>query len=117
MNFKGLGGIVKTISSGKKCTAENAIYAASSNRLRPLEVEQMYMTVRYKFKVNLQNKQLRRCTVKQIRMYLEDRVKLYYHTSFKNDAHAIYTMLKAKDITVQHLQYVNSLVGGIRTVD
>lgn len=105
-----LGSIIRSTVSKKQCTAENAIYAASRNKIRSLEVEQLYMTVRYKFKVNMRRGALRKGTIKQIRMYLEDNVKIYYHQKFKNDAHAIYSLMQARDITVDNLKYLDNLI-------
>ena len=74
--------------------AKDVINYTNRNKIRSLEVEMRYSEVRYR--------------ILAIKKYLEENVNQYYPRSFKNDAHAIYTMLKAKDITLKDLEKVNS---------
>lgn len=83
-----------------------------NNRIRSLEVEKYYAVVRFKFKENMKNGNLHRWTIIQIREYLENHVKYYNKPkgNFKNDCHAIYSMLKATDITVEDLKAIDKMI-------
>lgn len=99
----------------RECTDETVDRSVenlmANNRIRSLEVEKYYAVVRFKFKENMKNKNLHRWTIVQIREYLEDNVKYYNKRShYKNDCHAIYTMLKATDITVEHLKTIDKMI-------
>lgn len=89
-------------------SAENII--TMYNKIRPLEVEQKYGEVRFRFKENMINGKLKRWNILKIREYLEKHVSQYEHKKFKNDAHAIYSMLKAKDISVNDLEKINKML-------
>lgn len=81
-----------------------------SNTIRSCEVECLYAEVRYKFKTQMQEGKLARWNILEIRRYLERNVNMYEHNSFKNDCHAIYTMLKAKDITTNDLNAIDKML-------
>lgn len=88
--------------------ANEVINYTNRNKVRSLEVEMRYSEVRYRFSQNMKNRKLHRNRILAIKKYLEENVNQYYPRNFKNDAHAIYTMLKAKDITLKDLEKVNS---------
>ena len=58
----------------------------------------------------MREKKLRRNTILEIKRYLNKNVIVYPKKKFKNDAHAIYTMLNARDITVQHLETIQEMM-------
>lgn len=91
----------------KQRVAENIII---NNKIRPLEVEMLYNKVKYQFSCNMKRGELKRWNILQIRNYLEESVKEYEHKRFKNDAHAIYAMLKSKDLTTEHLSIVRRML-------
>jgi cell division transport system permease protein len=49
-------------------------------------------------------------SVLAIRKYLTLHVEQYPHKQFKNDIHAIYVLLAAKDIKVRHLEMVQKII-------
>lgn len=99
-------------------TAEMIIEDMNKRRIRPLKVEMKYNYTQKLFHDSLKSKELSRERILAIRYYLEKSVSQYEHKKFKNDAHAIYTMLKAKDITVRNLDIVQSLISTVdRRVD
>ncbi|NOW07883.1 hypothetical protein [Clostridium beijerinckii] len=99
-------------------TAEMVIEDMNRRKIRQLKVEMKYNYTQKLFHDNIRNKELSRERILAIRYYLEKSVKQYEHKKFKNDVHAIYTMLKAKDITVRNLEIVQSLISIVdRSVD
>lgn len=99
-------------------TAEMVIEDMNRRKIRQLKVEMKYNYTQKMFHDNLRNKELSRERILAIRYYLEKSVSNYEHKKFKNDAHAIYTMLKAKDITVKNLDILQSLISTVdRGVD
>lgn len=99
-------------------TAEMVIEDINRKKIRPAKVEIAYFYTQKLFHDRLQNKELTRDRILAIRQYLSRCVSQYEHKKFKNDAHAIYTMLKAKDISVRNLTIVQSLINTVdRTVD
>lgn len=90
--------------------AEDIIKMQNSNKIRPLEVEQKYSQVRFRFTNNMKHGKLKRWNILKIREYLERNVNLYDKKAFKNDCHAIYTMLKAKDLTFENLIEIDKML-------
>lgn len=105
-----LTNLMNTFIPKNKVTAEQVIYNSSKNKIRSLEVEMLYNDVRYEFSYKMKHGMLHRTNILEIRHYLEKNVMEYNHKTFKNDAHAIYTMLMAKDIKVYHLKHVAALI-------
>ena len=79
-------------------------------KARDLKVECAYADVRYTFNQALKSKNITRTQLLNIKHYLERQVMMYEHKKFKNDAHAIYTMLQANDITVTQLNHVKRCI-------
>lgn len=99
-------------------TAEMVIADINRQKIRSLKIETKYNYTQKLFHDRLKNRELTRERIVAIRHYLNKSVYQYEHKKFKNDAHAIYTMLKAKDITVRNLDVVQSLVSTVdRHVD
>ncbi|WP_238899391.1 hypothetical protein [Clostridium sp. YIM B02500] len=99
-------------------TAEMVIEDMNRHKIRSLKVEMKYNYTQKLFHDNLRNKELSRERILAIKYYLEKSVKQYEHKKFKNDAHAIYAMLKAKDITTRNLDIVQSLIStGPKQID
>lgn len=94
-------------------TAEMVVADMNRQKIRSLKVEMKYNYTQKLFHDRLKNKELTRDRILAIRQYLNKSVDQYEHKKFANDAHAIYTMLKAKDITVRNLDVVQSLVSTI----
>lgn len=90
--------------------AEDIIKMQNANKIRSLEVEQKYSQVRFRFTNNMKQGKLKRWNILKIRKYLEKNVNLYDKKAFKNDCHAIYTMLKAKDLTLANLIEVDKML-------
>ncbi len=67
----------------------------------------MYIRI---FTTNLILEELTREQIAAIREYLSRNVNQYPKKKFKNDAHAIYTMLKAKDISRRDLAIVQKII-------
>ncbi|NFS12590.1 hypothetical protein FDE77_15315 [Clostridium botulinum] len=91
-------------------TAEMVVEQMNRNKIRSLEVEQAYNYVYKDFHDKFNSKELTREQIKAIREYLSQSVKQYQHKKFKNDIHAIYTMLKAKDISRRDLAIVQKII-------
>lgn len=91
-------------------TAEMVIDEMNKTKIRPLEVEMLYNTVRYEFNRSIKSGRLDRDRILYIRKYLSQNVKGYTKKKFTNDAHAIYTMLKAADIKERDLVIVQKLL-------
>ena len=94
----------------KKITAEMIVEDMNRRKLRPLKVEKQFAYTYSNFNNKLKNKEISRDQIVATREYLNINVKAYPHKKFKNDCHAIYTMLRAKDISVRDLQIVNQLI-------
>lgn len=90
--------------------AEDIIKMQNANKIRSLEVEQKYSQVRFRFTNNMKQGKLKRWNILKIRKYLEKNVNLYDQKAFKNDCHAIYTMLKAKDLTINNLIEIEKML-------
>lgn len=73
---------------------------------RAAEIEKEYLSLKNNFKTLLQHKRLNRKDLLAIRKYLSKNVKEYEHKKFKNDAHAIYTMLLADDLQLKHINAI-----------
>ncbi|NFR88367.1 hypothetical protein FDE85_16780 [Clostridium botulinum] len=91
-------------------TAEMVVEQMNKNKIRSLEVEQAYNYVYKDFHDKFNSKELSREQIVAIRKYLSQSVKQYQHKKFKNDIHAIYTMLKAKDISKRDLAIVQKII-------
>lgn len=94
----------------KPISAEMIISDMNRKRIRSLRVEKAYNITYYNFNKALKNKEITREQILDIRSYLEKNVHQYTHKKFKNDAHAIYSMLKAKDISVRDLYIIGGLI-------
>lgn len=108
--FTNLGILKFKLIPKKQITAQMVIEDMNRRKLRPLRVEQQFAYTYSNFNNKLKNKEISRDQIVAAREYLNLNVKEYQHKKFKNDAHAIYTMLKAKDISVRDLQIVNQLI-------
>ncbi len=75
--------------------------------VRSDDVEKCYLVIKEHFKLLLQSRQLSRRDMLAIRDYLYKNVHEYERKKYKNDAHAIYTMLKANDLTITHLYAID----------
>lgn len=91
-------------------TAEMAINQMNKQKIRPLKVELLYNNVYKDFHDKFHSKELNRQQIVAIRKYLSQNVEQYPHKKFKNDVHAIYTMLKAKDISRRNLEIVQKII-------
>jgi hypothetical protein len=99
-------------------SAEMVIEDINKRKIRPAKVEIAYCYTQKLFHDRLKNGELSRDRILAIRQYLNMTVHQYPHKDFKNDAHAIYTMLKSKDITVKNLNIVQQLISTVdRRVD
>lgn len=67
-----------------------------------------YDTVQYRFKCMLQARVLTRTDLKAIQEYLVKNVRYYEKKRFKNEAHAIYSILKWAEL--EQLQEVNNFL-------
>lgn len=91
-------------------SAEMVVEQMNRQEIRPLKVELLYNDVYYSFNHKLKNKEIDRKRVVAIRKYLNQSVDQYPHKKFENDAHAIYTMLKAKDISRRNLEIIQKII-------
>ncbi len=94
----------------KNISAEMVVEQMNSKKTRSLKVEEAYNYVYKDFHDKFNSKELTREQIKAIREYLSQSVKQYQHKKFKNDIHAIYTMLKAKDISRRDLAIVQKII-------
>lgn len=91
-------------------TAEMVINQMNKQKIRPLKVELLYNNVYKDFHDKFKARELDRQQIVAIRKYLSLNVEQYQHKKFKNDIHAIYTLLKAKDIKKRHLEMVQKIM-------
>lgn len=91
-------------------TAEMVIDKMNKEKIRPAKVEVAYAYTKNEFHDKFKNKELNRQQIVAIRKYLSQHVEQYPHKKFKNDLHAIYTMLKSKDIKCRHLEMVQKIM-------
>ena len=99
-------------------SAEMVIEDMNKRKIRSAKVEIAYAYTQKLFHDRLRNGDISRDRMLAIRKYLNITVRQYPHKDFKNDAHAIYTMLKAKDITVRNLNIVQQLISTVdKSVD
>ena len=77
---------------------------------RSKDIEDEYLLLKQKFSAALKNRKIDRDTILGIRKYLSCNVSKYEKKAFKNDAHAIYTMLKAKDLKLEHLKIIEKVI-------
>lgn len=94
----------------KHFSAEMVIEQMNKSKIRSLKVEEAYNYVYKNFHDKFNSKELSREQITAIREYLSQSVKQYQHKKFKNDIHAIYTMLKAKDISRRDLAIVQKII-------
>lgn len=91
-------------------SAEMVVEQMNSKKTRSLKIEESYNYVYKNFHDKFNSKELSREQIVAIRKYLSQNVKQYQHKKFKNDIHAIYTMLKAKDISRRDLAIVQKII-------
>lgn len=91
-------------------TAEMVINQMNKQKIRPLKVELLYNDVYKDFHDKFKEKELDRQQIYAIRKYLSQHVEQYPHKKFKNDIHAIYCLLSAKDIKRRHLEMVQKIM-------
>lgn len=94
----------------KIISAEMIIEDMNRRKCRSCKVEEHYVWVYSAFNQKLKNREISREQIVAVREYLNLNVKQYNHKKFNNDAQAIYTMLKAKDITTRDLRIVYKLI-------
>lgn len=103
--------ILMTWFLGSLSTITKTNTNANSNHIeysvRSDDVEKCYLVIKEHFKLLLQSRQLSRRDMLAIRDYLYNNVYEYEKKKYKNDAHAIYTMLKANDLTITHLYAID----------
>lgn len=75
---------------------------------REEEIEKEYEELRDLFKSKLQNKELSRGKIIGIEQYLRKQLK--DNKKYKNNAHAIYTMLKSYYIKKEHISTIKSFL-------
>ena len=116
--FTGLGIKKLNLLPKSAITAEMIIEDMNKRKIRLLKVEMKYNYTYKLFHDRLKEGEITRDRILAIRHYLDKSVHQYEHKQFKNDAHAIYIMLKAKDITVRNLDIIQSLISTVnRQVD
>lgn len=101
-------------------TAEMVVEDINRQKIRPPKVEIAYCYTQKLFHDRLQNKELTRDRILAIRRYLELHVDKweYKNKKFKNDAHAIYSLMKSKSLRVRDFNIIQSLINTVdRTVD
>lgn len=103
--------ILMTWFLGSLSTIAKTNTSVNSNHIeysvRSDDVEKCYLVIKEHFKLLLQSRQLSRRDMLAIRDYLYKNVHEYERKKYKNDAHAIYTMLKANDLTITHLYAID----------
>ena len=108
LGFWRLSLIPKTMIS-----AEMVIEDINKRKIRSAKVEIAYAYTQKLFHDRLKNGEISRDRILAIRKYLNMTVHQYPHKDFKNGAHAIYSMLKAKDISVRNLDVVQQLISTV----
>lgn len=108
--FVGIGFLKLKLLPVKSISAEMVVDQMNRKKIRSLKVEEDYNYIYKDFHDKLQNKELDRSRILAIRNYLDKNVHEYEHKKFKNDAHAIYVMLKAKDISRRDLAIIKSII-------
>lgn len=111
----GFWGVAKIKSTGRgPIAAEDIITGYNKNKIvvanRSKDIELNYSYLRDNFRTLLQCKQLSRKDLLAIRKYLRQNVHQYEKKKFKNDAHAIYTMLKADDLKMKHIDTIQKFL-------
>lgn len=94
----------------KFISAEMIVNEINRKKIRSCKVEQSYNIVYKNFHDKLKAGELTRDQLLAIREYLKQNVNQYPKKKFKNDAHAIYTMLNARDIDRRDLAIVQQLI-------
>lgn len=77
---------------------------------RTEEVETKYTEVKAIFNRKIKSKEMNRDEILALENYLQNNVFEYEKKPYKNNAHAIYVMLRAKDITLAHLLEIESFL-------
>lgn len=101
-------------------TAEIVIEDINKQKIRPAKVEIAYCYTQKLFHDRLQNKELSRDRILAIRRYLELHVDKweYKNKKFKNDAHAIYSLMKSKSLKVRDFNAIQEIISTIdRSID
>lgn len=108
--FTSLGFLKLKLIPQSVLTAEMVVNQMNKQKIRPLKVEMAYNYVYKDFHDKFKAKELNRQQIQAIRKYLSQNVKQYEHKEFENDIHAIYTMLKAKDIKNRDLSIISKII-------
>lgn len=108
--FTGLGLLKLKLLPKSLITAEMVVGQMNREKIRPLKVEQAYNYVYKDFHDKFKAGELDRQRILAIRKYLNQSVEQYPHKNFKNDIHAIYVMLAAKDISKRDLEIIQKII-------
>lgn len=85
---------------------------------RDTKIEEKYLQIRSMFNQKMKNKEMNRDEILALREYLNKNVFEYEsNKKFKNDCHYIYSALKAKDITLEHLEEIEKFLNSIQGED
>lgn len=80
---------------------------------RDEQIENKYEEVKSIFSYKMKTKQMNRDEILALRNYLTLYLHGYENKKFKNDCHAIYCMLKAKDLTLCQLNEIELFLNSI----
>jgi len=94
-------------------TPTNSISKIEKPIPRDTKVEERYKEVKAIFNSKMKNKKMNRDEILALREYLSKNVFKYEQKKYKNDAHAIYSMLKAKDLTLEHLDEIEKFLNSV----
>jgi hypothetical protein len=75
---------------------------------RDEEIEEEYKELRDLFKYKLQHKEISRGQIIGIERYLREQLKV--NKDYKNNAHAIYSMLKLPNLTYSHISTIKNFL-------
>lgn len=97
----------------RQLEAEWLVYNMRKKQIQPAKVVQAYNTTKFNFNKALKNKDIERCQVLAIRNYLETHVDKYElkGKKYKNDAHAIYSLLKSRSLKQRDYMIINTIIG------
>ncbi|MCE5221649.1 MAG: hypothetical protein LLF98_10405 [Clostridium sp.] len=91
-------------------SAEMVVDKMNRSKIRSAKVEIAYAYTKTEFHDKFKAKELDRRQILAIRKYLSQNVNQYLKKKFKNDIHAIYVMLGAKDISRRNLEIVQKII-------
>ncbi len=91
-------------------SAEMVVEQMNRNKIRSAKVEIAYSYTYNEFHDKFKAGELDRKRIVAIRKYLSQSVNQYPKKKFKNDIHAIYVMLGAKDISRRNLEIVQKII-------